>query len=81
MLSIWAITGSLWAPLNKAEGLLNDGSWAVLAAAGEGVAGTGGAEVFVDGAGAEGAAGVEAAAFEGVEGACEGVAAEDELLG
>ena len=54
----------------------------VVAAAGDGVAGAGGAEVFVGGArGGGGAAGVEAAALEGVDGTCEGVAVEDEPLG
>lgn len=82
MLSIWAMTGSLWEPLSRVEGSLNeDCDWAVLAAAGDGVAGAAGADVFVEGAGAGGAAGVEAAALEGVEGACEGVAVEDEPLG
>jgi hypothetical protein len=40
-----------------------------------------GADGAVDGAGAAGAAGVEAAALEGVEGACEGVAADEGALG
>lgn len=52
-----------------------------VAAAGEGVAGGAVAEAFVDGAGAGGAAGVEVAALEGVEGACEGVAVDEEALG
>lgn len=83
MLSICAMTGSLWAPANSVEGSLKAASeegWAVPAAAGEGVAGTAGAGA-VEGAGAEGAAGVETGALEGVEGACEGVAAEEEALG
>lgn len=84
MLSICAMTGSLWAPARRAEGSLKVGAsadgWAAPAAAGEGVAGAG-CVVAVDGAGAWGAAGVEAGALEGVEGACDGVAVEEAGLG
>jgi hypothetical protein len=47
------------------------------APAGEGVAGTAGADVVVEGAGAAGGAGVEATAGVGVEGAFDVDAAED----
>jgi hypothetical protein len=75
------MTASPWEPLNRAEGSLKEASDGCEAPTGEGVAGAAGAEVFVDGTGAGGAAGVEAAALEGVDGVCEGVAVDEEALG
>lgn len=69
ILSIWAMTGSLWEPLSSAEGSLRAGvSAEAWGAAGEGVAGAAGAGL-AKGAGAGGAAGVEAGAPVGVDGA------------
>jgi hypothetical protein len=77
ILSIWLMTSSLCEPLNNADGSLKEApaGWAAPEEAGEGVAGTGAAaadvEVFVDGAGAGGAAGVDVTALAGVDGPCE----------
>lgn len=76
------MTGSPWDPVIRADGSLNaPAGWEPPVAAGDGVAGTAGAGAAVEGAGAGGAAGVEATALDGVEGACEGVAADEEVLG
>lgn len=77
MLIIWLITSSLCEPVNSAEGSLKVPAedWAAPDEAGEGVAGTGpevaDVDVFVDGAGAGGGAGVEVTDLAGVDGLCE----------